>query len=114
MQLKVYKKNLGKSVYLIHHLAESGIGGLAIGLSLTGFRPVMEIQFFGFVYEVMDSISGQLARMHFRTGGRYNAPVTIRSPFGGGVATPEMHADSFEGLMASTTRFESCYSIYSI
>jgi pyruvate dehydrogenase E1 component beta subunit len=81
-------------------LAESGIGGLAVGLSLQGYRPVPEIQFFGFVYEVMDSISGQLARMRYRSGGRYNSPVTIRSPFGGGVHTPEMHADSLEGLMA--------------
>ncbi len=82
-------------------LAESGIGGLAIGLGLTGFRPVMEIQFFGFLYEVMDSVSGQLARQSFRTAGKMNAPVTIRSPFGGGVATPEMHADSLEGIVAS-------------
>ncbi len=81
-------------------LAESGIGGLAVGFGVTGFRPVMEIQFFGFVYEVMDSISGQLARMRYRTGGRWTAPVTIRSPFGGGVHTPELHADSLEGLMA--------------
>lgn len=81
-------------------LAESGIGGLAVGLSLQGFRPVPEIQFFGFVYEVMDSISGQLARMRYRSGGRYTAPVTIRSPFGGGVHTPELHADSLEGLVA--------------
>lgn len=80
-------------------LAESGIGGLAIGLGLEGFRPVAEIQFFGFVYEVMDSISGQMARMRYRSGGRYHSPVTIRSPFGGGVHTPEMHADSLEGLM---------------
>ncbi|PJK17997.1 alpha-ketoacid dehydrogenase subunit beta [Chryseomicrobium excrementi] len=83
-------------------LAESGIGGLAVGLAMTGFRPVPEIQFFGFVFEVMDSISGQLARMRFRTGGSFNAPVTIRSPFGGGVHTPEMHADSLELLMTST------------
>ena len=61
----------------------------------------MEIQFFGFVFEVIDSVSGQLARMQFPYGGRFNAPVTIRSPFGGGVHTPEMHADSLEGLMAS-------------
>ncbi|WP_010282829.1 alpha-ketoacid dehydrogenase subunit beta [Bacillus timonensis] len=81
-------------------LAESGIGGLAVGLSLQGYRPVPEIQFFGFVYEVMDSISGQLARMRYRSGGRYTAPVTIRSPFGGGVHTPELHADSLEGLIA--------------
>ncbi|MDA2702616.1 pyruvate dehydrogenase complex E1 component subunit beta [Bacillus cereus] len=81
-------------------LAESGIGGLAVGLALEGFRPVPEIQFFGFVYEVMDSISGQLARMRYRSGGRWNAPVTVRSPFGGGVHTPELHADSLEGLVA--------------
>ncbi|RKJ58979.1 alpha-ketoacid dehydrogenase subunit beta, partial [Butyricicoccus sp. 1XD8-22] len=54
-------------------LAESGIGGLAIGLALQGYRPVPEIQFFGFVFEVMDSISGQLARMRYRSGGVYQA-----------------------------------------
>ncbi|MBC8862916.1 alpha-ketoacid dehydrogenase subunit beta, partial [Escherichia coli] len=74
-----------------------GIGGLAIGLALEGFRPVPEIQFFGFVFEVMDSVAGQMARMRYRTGGTRNAPITIRAPFGGGVHTPEMHADNLEG-----------------
>lgn len=83
-------------------LAESGIGGLAFGLAVQGFTPVMEIQFFGFVFEVMDSIAGQMARQRFRMGGDMNFPVTIRSPFGGGVHTPEMHADSLEGLMAQS------------
>src|SRR5699024_5438843 len=68
--------------------------------STQGFRPVPEIQFFGFVYEVIDSISGQAARWRYRTGNTMNMPITIRSPFGGGVFTPEMHADSLEGLMA--------------
>ncbi|RLL45188.1 alpha-ketoacid dehydrogenase subunit beta [Oceanobacillus piezotolerans] len=81
-------------------LAESGIGGLAIGLATQGFRPVPEIQFFGFVYEVIDSISGQMARMRYRSGGRWTMPITVRAPFGGGVHTPELHADSLEGLMA--------------
>ncbi|UOE56981.1 alpha-ketoacid dehydrogenase subunit beta [Bacillus sp. CMF12] len=94
------QKEFGEERVFDTPLAESGIGGLAVGLGLQGFRPVPEIQFFGFVYEVMDSISGQLARMRYRSGGRYSAPVTIRSPFGGGVHTPEMHADSLEGLMA--------------
>ncbi|MER2263188.1 MAG: alpha-ketoacid dehydrogenase subunit beta [Psychrobacillus sp.] len=96
------QKEFGEDRVFDTPLAESGIGGLAVGLSLQGFRPVPEIQFFGFVYEVMDSISGQLSRMRFRTGGAFNAPVTIRSPFGGGVHTPEMHADSLELLMTST------------
>lgn len=83
-------------------LAESGIGGLAIGLSMEGFRPIMEIQFFGFLFEVMDSIAGQMSRTRFRMGGSRNMPITVRSPFGGGVATPEMHADSLEGLIAQS------------
>jgi len=81
-------------------LAESAIGGLSIGLSTQGYRQVPEIQFFGFVYEVMDSISGQMARMRYRSGNTVNMPITVRAPFGGGVATPELHADSLEGLMA--------------
>ncbi len=83
-------------------LAESAIGGMAFGLAVQGFRPVAEIQFFGFVFEVMDSVVGQIARQRFRMGGTLDMPVVIRSPFGGGVKTPEMHADSLEGLMAQT------------
>ena len=77
------------------------MGKIPIGV-FESDRPVPEIQFFGFVFEVMDSIAGQLSRLRYRSGGTYNAPVTIRSPFGGGVHTPEMHSDSLEGLMAQT------------
>jgi pyruvate dehydrogenase E1 component beta subunit len=94
------QKEFGEDRVFDTPLAESAIGGLAIGLAIEGYRPVPEIQFFGFVYEVMDSISGQMARMRYRSGGTQNAPITIRAPFGGGVQTPEMHADSLEGLMA--------------
>lgn len=83
-------------------LAESGIGGLAFGLALEGFRPVPEIQFFGFVFEVMDSIVGQMARTRYRMGGTRTMPVVIRSPFGGGVHTPELHSDNLEGLIAQS------------
>ncbi len=96
------QKEFGEDRVFDTPLAESAIGGLAIGLAIEGFRPVPEIQFFGFVFEVMDSVAGQLSRMRYRSGGDVTAPVTIRSPFGGGVATPEMHADSLEGLMAQT------------
>ncbi|MBC5635820.1 alpha-ketoacid dehydrogenase subunit beta [Ornithinibacillus sp. BX22] len=94
------QKEFGEDRVFDTPLAESGIGGLAIGLALQGYRPVPEIQFFGFVYEVIDSISGQMARMRYRSGGTHTAPITVRSPFGGGVHTPELHADSLEGLMA--------------
>ncbi|MRG85559.1 alpha-ketoacid dehydrogenase subunit beta [Salinibacillus xinjiangensis] len=94
------QKEYGEDRVFDTPLAESGIIGLAVGLSTQGFRPVPEIQFFGFVYEAMDAISGQAARMRYRSGGTKNAPITIRSPFGGGVHTPELHADSLEGLVA--------------
>lgn len=83
-------------------LAESAIGGLAIGLALEGFRPIPEIQFFGFVFEVMDSIAGQMSRTRYRMGGTRTMPITVRSPYGGGVHAPELHSDSLEGLMAQT------------
>ena len=83
-------------------LAESAIGGLANGLAYKGFRPVAEIQFFGFVFEVFDQVAGQVARTRYRSGNTRNMPVVFRAPFGGGVHTPEMHADSLEGLMAQT------------
>jgi pyruvate dehydrogenase E1 component beta subunit len=83
-------------------LAESGIAGLAVGMAMQGLRPVAEIQFFGFVFEAMDEIAGQATRMRYRTNGRYTCPIVFRSPFGGGVKTPEMHADSLEGLFLQT------------
>lgn len=94
------QKEFGEDRVFDTPLAESGIGGLAAGLGVTGYRPVMEIQFFGFVFETFDAIVAQMARMRYRSGGVYHSPVTIRSPFGGGVKTPELHADSLEGLLA--------------
>ena len=96
------QKEFGEDRVFDTPLAESGIGGLALGLSAEGFRPVMEIQFLGFVFEVFDSVAGQIARHRFRTGNSKAAPVTIRTPFGGGVHTPELHADNLEGVLAQS------------
>ncbi|WP_163970797.1 alpha-ketoacid dehydrogenase subunit beta [Oceanobacillus halotolerans] len=94
------QKEFGEDRVFDTPLAESGIGGISIGLALQGYRPVPEIQFFGFIYEAMDAVNGQMARMRYRSGGTKTAPITVRSPFGGGVHTPELHADSLEGLIA--------------
>jgi pyruvate dehydrogenase E1 component beta subunit len=96
------QKEFGEHRVFDTPLAESGIGGLAVGLAVNGFRPVPEIQFFGFVFETFDAIASQAARMRYRSGGRYSCPVTFRSPFGGGVKTPELHADALEGLFLQT------------
>ena len=79
-------------------LAESAIIGAAVGLAARGLRPVAEIQFLGFIYEAMDQLASQAARMRFRTAGRIHLPMVVRSPYGGGVRTPELHSDSLEGL----------------
>jgi pyruvate dehydrogenase E1 component beta subunit len=77
-------------------LAESAIAGAAVGLSIAGLVPIAEIQFGGFTMQAYHQIVGQLARMRYRSRGRFHCPVTIRTPYGGGVRTPELHADSVE------------------
>lgn len=96
------QKEFGEDRVFDTPLAESGIGGLALGLTTQGYRPIMEVQFLGFVFEVFDSIAGQIARHRFRSGNSKIAPVTVRAPFGGGVHTPELHADNLEGLLAQS------------
>ncbi|MFS1511186.1 alpha-ketoacid dehydrogenase subunit beta [Chengkuizengella sp. SCS-71B] len=96
------QKQFGEDRVFDTPLAESGIGGLALGLGVQGFRPIAEIQFVGFIFEVMDSICAQASRMRYRSGGKYNSPITFRTPFGGGVHAPELHTDSLEGLMMQT------------
>ncbi len=76
--------------------AEAVIAGSALGLAVSGMRPVAEIQFLGFAHQAYHQIVSQLARYRFRTSGRFHLPVTIRAPFGGGVRTPELHADALE------------------
>jgi pyruvate dehydrogenase E1 component beta subunit len=79
-------------------LAESGIGGTAIGLAMRGYRPVCEIQFDGFVFPAFDQIVSQLAKLRYRSAGRVSVPVVIRIPFGGGIGAVEHHSESPEAL----------------
>jgi pyruvate dehydrogenase E1 component beta subunit len=81
-------------------LAEAGIVGYGIGLALAGMRPVAEIQFAGFLYPALDQILSHLGRYRHRTRGRFTVPMVIRAPYGGGVHTPEQHADSPEAVLA--------------
>ena len=81
-------------------LAESGIGGMAIGLATQGFHPIMEIQFGTFIFEVFDSIAGQMSRTRYRFNNTRSNNIVVRTPYGIGTKTPEMHADSIEGLFS--------------
>ena len=83
-------------------LAESGIVGTAVGLALRGYRPVVEIQFDGFVYPAFDQIVSQVSRMRFRSMGRLSVPMVIRIPYGGGIGAIEHHSESPEAYFAHT------------
>lgn len=83
-------------------LAESGIVGTAIGLAMTGFRPVVEIQFDGFVFPAFDQITSQLAKFTNRHEGVLQMPVVIRIPYGGHIGAVEHHQESPEAYFTHT------------
>ncbi len=82
-------------------LAESNIVGTALGMSMNGLIPVVEIQFSGFVHPAFNQIASHIARMRNRTRGRYTAPLVIRMPYGGGINALESHSESLEATFAS-------------
>lgn len=83
-------------------LAESGIVGTAIGLAMAGFRPIVEMQFDGFVFPAFDQITTQLARQTLRHEGRIGMPVVVRIPYGGHIGSVEHHQESPEAYFAHT------------
>ena len=83
-------------------LAESGILGTAIGLAMAGFRPVVEIQFDGFVFPAFDQIVTQLAKHYYRSAGHTPLPIVVRIPYGGGIGAVEHHSESPEAYFVHT------------
>jgi pyruvate dehydrogenase E1 component beta subunit len=90
------QKEFGEERVVDTPLAEAVIAGSALGLAVSGLIPVAEIQFLGFTHQAFHQIGAQLGRYRYRSQGRYPAQVTIRTPFGGGVRTPELHSDAME------------------
>src|SRR2546428_356475 len=83
-------------------LSEGGIIGTAIGMALYGMRPVPEIQFMDFIYPGFDQIVSEAAKMRYRSGGQYTVPMTIRTPFGGGIKGGHYHSQSSEAYFCHT------------
>ena len=83
-------------------LSEAGLVGTAIGMAMRGLKPVVELQFDGFVVPGFDQITQQLAKLRFRSQGRVNLPVVVRFPYGGNIGSIENHSESVEGYFAHT------------
>ncbi len=83
-------------------LSEAGIIGMAIGMALYGLKPVPEIQFSDFIYPAFDQIVNEMAKFRYRSGGQYTCPITIRTPFGGGIRGGHYHSQSPEAYFAHT------------
>ena len=96
------QKDFGEDRVIDTPLAEAGIMGTAIGMALRGYRPVVEIQFDGFVYPAFDHIVSQVAKLRARSLGTVKVPIVIRIPFGGGIGAVEHHSESNETYFAHT------------
>ncbi len=96
------QKDFGEDRVIDTPLAEAGIVGTAIGMALRGYRPVVEIQFDGFVYPAFDHIISQVAKMRARSLGTVTLPMVIRIPVGGGIGAVEHHSESNEAYFTHT------------
>ena len=80
-------------------LAELGIVGAAVGMAAYGLRPVVEIQFIGFLYAALEQVFSHASRIRSRSRGRFTAPMVVRAPYGIGIKPPELHSESPEALL---------------
>ncbi len=79
-------------------IGESGIVATAIGMAAYGLKPVIEIQFADYIYPAYDQIVSAAARLRYRSAGDFTAPITLRSPYGGGIFGGQTHSQSPEAL----------------
>ncbi len=82
-------------------IAETVLAGMSVGMAAEGLKPVLEIQFAGFMYSAFDQLINHASRLRNRTRGRLTCPMVLRTPCSGGIKPPEHHSDSPEGLLAT-------------
>lgn len=88
----------GKTRVFDTPITECGIIGVAVGMGAYGLRPVPEIQFADYIYPALDQLVSEAARLRYRSAGEFIAPMTVRSPFGGGIFGGQTHSQSPEGM----------------
>ena len=92
------QEKFGKTRVFDTPITECGIIGVAIGMGAYGLRPVPEIQFADYIYPALDQLVSEAARLRYRSAGQFTAPLTVRSPFGGGIFGGQTHSQSPEGI----------------
>ena len=92
------QRKYGKERVFDTPIAEGGIVAVAVGMGAYGLRPVAEIQFADYIYPAMDQLVSEAARLRYRTGGEWWAPITVRAPCGGGIFGGQTHSQSAEAL----------------
>jgi len=88
----------GKTRVFDTPINEGGIIGVAVGMAAYGLRPVPEIQFADYIYPAFDQLVSEAARLRYRSAGGFTAPITVRSPMGGGIFGGQTHSQSPEGI----------------
>ncbi len=88
----------GKTRVFDTPITECGIIGVSVGMAAYGLRPVPEIQFADYIYPALDQLVSEAARLRYRSAGDFTAPITVRSPFGGGIFGGQTHSQSPEGI----------------
>jgi pyruvate dehydrogenase E1 component beta subunit len=96
------QKEFGKQRCFDTPLSEDGIVGAAIGMAMNGLKPVAEIQFQDFIFPAFDQIVSEAAKLRYRSGGQYTAPMVIRTPYGGGIRGGLYHSQSGEAYFCHT------------
>jgi 2-oxoisovalerate dehydrogenase E1 component beta subunit len=84
-------------------ISEGGIVATAIGMGSYGLRPIPEIQFADYILPAFDQLVSEAARLRYRSNGEFTAPITVRSPYGGGIFGGQTHSQSPEAIFAHIT-----------
>lgn len=96
------QERFGKERVFDTPLSEASIVGAAVGMAVRGLRPVAEIQFADYMGPGFDQIISQAAKIRYRSGGQFTAPLVIRTPSGGGVKGGHHHSQSPESYYTHT------------
>ncbi len=94
--------------------AKAGLIAAAIGMGAYGLRPVVEVQFADYIYPGFDQIVSEAARIRYRSAGDFTTPITIRTPYGGGIFGGQTHSQSPEALFTHVAGIKTVIPVHAV